>query len=176
MILEVWMQNHWIKQLIVLMKLFCIKTDKYNKKNPKFNLWFLKGLLEAILHFLFYLWTNHHCTKQHRWSVPLDSHQRGHHEASDVIQKQSETCLSLFVPSIVLHRVIFKGLSSLQKKTQGNRKTHLVDDVSKICFITVDWFTNSLFSDYLHVTLKLLLHAALFASLRHKKKLGFAKR
>lgn len=124
-------------------------------KNPKFNLWFLKGLLEAILYFLFSWLTNHHCTKQHRWSVPSGSHQRGHHEALDVIQQQPETCLSLFVPSIVLHRVIFKGLSSLQKNQKNNKnkkptKTHPVNDVSKNCFITVDWFTNALFSEYLH--------------------------
>lgn len=149
------------------------------KKKPKFNLWFLKCLLQVILYFLFSWLRNHHCTKQHRWSVPLDSHQRGHHEALDVIQKQSETCLSLFVPSIVLHRVIFKGLSSLQKKKKTNKKPHLVNDVSKNCFITVDWFKNALFSEYLHYQLChfkiLFLHAALFASLRHKKKSGFAK-
>lgn len=125
------------------------------EKNPKFNLWFLKGLLGGILYFLFSWLTNHHYTKQHRWSVPLGSHQSGHHEALDVIQKQCETCLSLFVPSIVLHRVIFKGLSSLKKKNKNqkihNKKPHLVNDVSKNCFITVDcWLTNALFSEYLH--------------------------
>lgn len=132
--LEVWMQNHRIKQL-KLMKLFCVKNNvKIMKKKSKLRL--LKGLLEAILYFLFSWLTNHHCTKQHRWSVPLGLHQRGHHEALDVIQKQSETCLSLFVPSIVLHRVILKGLSSTQK-------TSLINDASKNGFITVvchKWF------------------------------------
>lgn len=112
-------------------------------KKSKYHLRLLKGLLEAILYFLFSWLTNHHCTKQHRWSVPLGSHQRGHHEALDVIQKQSETCLSLFVPSIVLHRVIFKGLSSLQKKS-------FTKDAFKNCFITVDCFMNALFSEYSH--------------------------
>ena len=78
----------------------------------------------------------------------------GHHEALDVIQKQPETCLSLFVLSIVLHRVIFKGLSSLQKNS-------LVKDVFKSLFITVDCFMNSLFSEYLN------------HKLHHSKSLGF---
>lgn len=49
--LEVWMQNHRIKQL-KLMKLFCVKNNvKIMKKKSKLRL--LKGLLEAILYFLF---------------------------------------------------------------------------------------------------------------------------
>lgn len=142
------------------------------KKKSTFHLRLLKGLLEAILHFLLSWLTNHHCTRQHRWSVPLGSHQRGHHEALDVIQKQSETCLSLFVPAIVLHRVIFKGLSSLQKKL-------LQKMVLKNCFITVDYFLNGLFSEYSHHELchskTLLLPEAMFADPRHREKWGFAK-
>lgn len=142
--------------------------------NSKVHLRLLKGLLEARLYSLLSWLTNHHCTKHPRWSGPLGSHQRGHREARDVIQKQPETHLSLLVPSIVLYRVIFKGLSSLRKKRS------LVKDAFKNWFITVDWFMNGLFSEYSPHKLchsgSLFLHEAIFAILRLKRKWGVARR
>lgn len=62
---------------------------------------------------------------------------------------------NLKLVSHCLSHLLYSTGSSLKdcqvcKKNPRKQKTHFVNDVSKICFITVDWFTNALFSEYLH--------------------------